>query len=113
MLAIPHLIIVALLGGASIGWFDRDGLDLVTGGGLLGVLTLIGGVALLVTGRYPVALYDLIAGLNRWILRVLAYVALMTDEYPPFRLDQGPTEPIGGPGRSAPVASAAAATGTA
>jgi hypothetical protein len=31
----------------------------------------------------------LAVGINRWSYRLLVYVALMTDHYPPFRLDQG------------------------
>lgn len=76
------------------GWFrwftvdgGRSGFE-AGGGGLLGILVLVAGIMLLFKRRF-----DLILGLNRWIYRVIAYAALMTDQYPPFRLDQGGTEP--------------------
>ncbi len=96
-LAIPHLVLVVLLSGGSIGWLigsaDNWRFDVVGGGGLIGLLVLVAGATLLFTGRYPTTLFDLIVGFNRWIYRVTAYVALMTDVYPPFRLDQGGAEP--------------------
>ena len=41
---------------------------------------------LLFRDRYARDLYELLVGLNRWVYRVLAYVLLLRDEYPPFRL---------------------------
>jgi hypothetical protein len=98
LLAVPHLLIIGVL---LNDWWSRTSLpgDQFTAGpigtgGVLGLLVVIAGVVLLFTGKYPPALFALIIGCNRWIFRVIAYVALMTDTYPPFRLDQGGTEPI-------------------
>ncbi|WLW57087.1 DUF4389 domain-containing protein [Streptomyces sp. YU58] len=79
LLAIPHYLVLGLVGGGIRA--------------LIGLLSLYAGIALAVTGRYPPGIFDLVVGLNRWVLRVFAYVALLTDEYPPFRLDQGGSEP--------------------
>ncbi|GAC1372300.1 MAG: hypothetical protein NVS2B15_08370 [Pseudarthrobacter sp.] len=49
-------------------------------------------VILLFSGRYQRPLFNLLMGFNRWIYRVTTYVRLMRDEYPPFRLDQGPLD---------------------
>jgi hypothetical protein len=91
LLAIPHYLVIAVfVGGAWAG----AGIDrLYGGGGLVGLLVLFAGVMLLFTSRYPKPLYDFVLGMNRWVFRVAAYAALMTDVYPPFRLDMGGDEP--------------------
>lgn len=92
LLAFPQLVIVGVLaGGWGIGW--PGGGRLAGGGGLIAVLAIVAAVIRGVRGYYPPALFDLIVGLDRWCYRVLAYVALMTDEYPPFRLDPGGPDP--------------------
>jgi hypothetical protein len=106
LLAIPHYLIVSVFGsGWWLGWWgsDRDGWRVESGFGLLGVLVLVAAIALLFTGRYLRDLFDLIMGVNRWIYRVIAYAALMTDEYPPFRLDQDPDEPAPAPVNDDPL----------
>lgn len=94
LLAIPHLLIVAVFTATwTLGIDDERGARFVLGGGLLGILVTIAAIVLMFTGRYPSGLHDLIMGINRWIYRVITYTALMTDEYPPFHLDQGSSEP--------------------
>jgi hypothetical protein len=61
--------------------------------GLIGLLVFIAGIALLFANRCPRGLYAFIMGMNRWCFRVVAYAALMTDRYPPFRMDMGDREP--------------------
>jgi hypothetical protein len=97
LLAIPHYIVLGVLVGNSTTWVITDNTVervQVASGGLIFVLVVIAGFALLFTGRYPRGLFDFVMGLNRWVYRVIAYVALMTDEYPPFRLDGGGSEPV-------------------
>jgi hypothetical protein len=98
LLAIPHYIVVGiLLGGGGYAASHVGDYDRVWGfgyhSGLIGVLVFFVGVALLFTTRYPRGLFDLVLGLDRWVARVAAYVLLMRDEYPPFRLDQGGADP--------------------
>jgi Domain of unknown function (DUF4389) len=80
LLALPHYLIVGIFAGGS------------GGGGLVSLLVCIAALVLLFAGRYPRGVFDFIMGMNRWGLRVVAYAALMTDAYPPFRLDMGGTE---------------------
>ncbi|KRE96416.1 hypothetical protein ASG76_04590 [Nocardioides sp. Soil774] len=96
LLALPHYLVLALfVGGIGYGVSGADDDPVVTVS-LVGILVLVAGVVLLVTGRYPRPLFDLLLGVDRWVLRVAAYAALMTDRYPPFRLDQGPHDPAPG-----------------
>ena len=69
LLAIPHYVVLFFLFIASI------------------FVVIFAWFAILFTGRYPRGLFDFLEGVQRWTLRVEAYVLLLTtDRYPPFSL---------------------------
>ena len=94
LLILPHFLIVGVL-TTDWAWTRGNGSSGAVLGGrsLLGLLVFIAMIALLITKQYPHGLFNLIMGLDRWIFRVIVYAGLMTDTYPPFRLDMGATEP--------------------
>jgi hypothetical protein len=97
LLGIPQYLVAGIFAGSAgtIGWTGHgDAVDFVVRtGGVIGVLVLAAVLVLLFRGEYPRSIFDFVLGLNRWVLRVGAYAALMTSEYPPFRLDGGEREP--------------------
>ena len=98
LLAVPHLLIVGLIVADLLPypWTSHDwssGFQPIGGYSVLNLLVVVAGFFLLITRQYPRGLFDLLVGISRWLYRVLAFVALMRDEYPPFRLDQGEYEP--------------------
>ena len=85
LLALPHYAVLAAFLGTWNQAVVIEGFRLPFPG-LVAVLTLVAGVVLLFTGRYPRDVFALVVGIARWTLRVIAYAALMRDDYPPFRL---------------------------
>lgn len=109
LLAIPQYFVLAIIGGGlAIGFGDGWWWGGYPFGGFIGLLVLFAAMALLFVGKYPRGIFDLVMGLNRWVYRVITYVALMRDDYPPFRLDQGGSEPE--PGAPPPIPPPQAAT---
>jgi hypothetical protein len=96
LLALPHYLIVSVFAGGAWAGVNASSAhwSWSSAGGLIGLLVCIAGIVLLFTGRYPRTIFDFVMGMNRWVYRVAAYAALMTDVYPPFRLDMGEQEPI-------------------
>jgi hypothetical protein len=95
LLALPHYLVVAVFAGGALAGLNaaNDDSGWTSGGGLIALLVLIAGIVLLFTRRYPKGIFDFVLGMNRWTYRVAAYAALMTDTYPPFRLDMGGQDP--------------------
>jgi hypothetical protein len=70
LLAIPHYVVLFFLGIGAL------------------VAVIVAWFAILFTGTYPRGLFDFVVGVLRWVNRVNGYAfALVTDEYPPFRLN--------------------------
>ncbi len=84
---IPHYMVAAILTGGV-------GLHAMS---VIGVLVLVAMALLVVRGTYHRGVFDLVMGFHRWAIRATVYCALMTDEYPPFRLDMGAREPTSRP----------------
>jgi hypothetical protein len=76
LLAIPHYIVLVFLGIGAL------------------FAVIIAFFAVIITGRYPRGLWDYVTGVHRWAVRVVAYVYLLTDEYPPFSLEDEPSYPV-------------------
>lgn len=104
LLALPHYLVVAVFGGTITWWAWGWGGDrgAFVGAGLIGILVLIAGVVLAVRGSYPRPVFDFVMGMERWTYRVWAYAALLRDEYPPFRLDNGGADPGAPPAAPSP-----------
>ncbi len=66
--ALPHLIIIGVLGYAQ------------------GIAAWVGFWIILFTGSLPQGIHDFVVGVTRWTARTFAWIAGLTDEYPPFSL---------------------------
>jgi hypothetical protein len=107
LLAIPHYLIVGVFIGGTGTMMVANGqtAHASAAAGLVDLLVLFAGIALLVRRNYPQGIFDAVLGMDRWAIRVVAYAALMTDAYPPFRLDQGGSEPLPTPHPGGPLSS--------
>ena len=95
---LPQYVVAGVFigGGGAAGWTATTrSWGGATWFGLIGLLVFVSVLVLLVRGEYPRSIFDFVLGLNRWVLRVVAYAAVMTPEYPPFRVDPGEDEPGG------------------
>ena len=71
ILAIPHFLVLGIIGfiGAFVWFFTM--------------------ITILMNGTYPDWGFNYLRGYLRWYARVLAYLASLVDEYPPFAFSDG------------------------
>jgi hypothetical protein len=84
ILAIPHAFVLGLLGIA------------------FGVVWIIAAISILLNGTYPDWASSFIRGYMRWTARVMAYMASLADEYPPFSFENGGAPALPQPGETPP-----------
>lgn len=69
LLLIPHIFVLYFLELASA------------------IVAFIGYFVVLFTGKYPKGMYDFVAGVLRWQIRLSAWIFGLADGYPPFSLN--------------------------
>jgi pSer/pThr/pTyr-binding forkhead associated (FHA) protein len=72
LMAFPHLFVVGVL---ALGAFFAS---------------VYAAIVIIFTGKYPRGVFDFIAGVLRWQARVNLFANLVTEEYPPFSLEDEP-----------------------
>ena len=70
LLLIPHIIVLFFIGIASF------------------IAVYIGYWAVLITGSYPMGLFNFVAGVQRWSTRTDSWMNGVADRYPPFTLGE-------------------------
>ncbi len=84
LLAVPHyLCLIPLMGWGTWNNASDSSVPVI---GLICILIVIIAFVLLFTKKYNEDIFKLNTGIVRWSFRVLAYIGLMTDQYPPFKL---------------------------
>ena len=80
ILAIPQVLIAGSPGSVGLGANSSTGVF----GAVASVCAFLAWFGILFTGKYPRGLWDLVKTFMGWRANVLAYAALLRDEYPPF-----------------------------
>ena len=87
-----HMLLKAFFGWIYAG--IPHGIILYFYGIVTFVIYFIAAASILFTGKYPRRLFDIVVGYHRWSSRLVAYLSLMTDRYPPFSASHDPNHPV-------------------
>lgn len=76
LLLIPHYVVLVFLGIGAM------------------FVAFLAFFATLFTGKYPEGMWNYMVGVHRWALRVIGYHMLISDQYPPFTLEETPEDTV-------------------